>query len=318
MKLVHVAVAVLFDQQSRIVIARRPEHVHQGGLLEFPGGKVEAGEELPEALVREMKEELGVDVTASPMRPLIRIEHQYVDKHVYLDVWVVQGYVGELHGREGQEVYLYDIDDLKPEDFPAANKAIIDALKLPARCLITGPFHGPEEVQRKLRYAADRGVTMAVLRAPELSQQDYRHWAESIINQWHREFPILLVHGASGLALINNTSLPVDGCHLNSAQLKSLERRPLPPEYWLGASCHNLHELDKAAQLGCRYGFISPVNATQSHTGVQGIGWEAFAELTRRASFPVFGLGGLKDEDIQQAQWSGGQGVAAISAWWQC
>ncbi len=317
MKQVHVAVAVLFDDFSSVVIARRPEHVHQGGLLEFPGGKVEPGETVPQALARELQEELGVDVSASAKRPLIRIDHQYTDKHVCLDVWIVEGFKGELHGREGQMIYHYSVADLNPEEFPAANVPIIDALKLPVKCLVTGLYQNAQDLNQKLHNAADLGIEMIVLRAPEQSIEAYRSWVELVVAQWRKTFSLILVHGRAGLVLLESTDLPLDGCHLTSDLLASLDSRPLAPHLWLGASCHNLRELELAEGLGCQYGFISPVKETSTHSGMAGIGWEVFAALAEKATFPVFALGGLEASDIRQAQMAGGQGVAAITAWWR-
>src|SRR6185295_609880 len=97
---VHVAVGVVSDGGGRILVARRPDHVHQGGLWEFPGGKVEAGETVQQALRREVLEELAIEVVQC--RELIAVQHDYSDKAVLLDVWWVDNFRGEPHGREGQ------------------------------------------------------------------------------------------------------------------------------------------------------------------------------------------------------------------------
>jgi 8-oxo-dGTP diphosphatase len=99
-KRVHVAAAVIRDGSGQILIARRADSQHQGGLWEFPGGKVEADESVETALARELHEELGIVVGAA--RPLIKIRHDYPDKQVLLDVWEVSAFTGEPHGAEGQ------------------------------------------------------------------------------------------------------------------------------------------------------------------------------------------------------------------------
>jgi 8-oxo-dGTP diphosphatase len=88
--LLEVAAAAVFDSQGRVLIARRPENVHQGGLWEFPGGKVEPGEAVEQALARELWEELGIRPTR--YRRLIRIPHHYPDRSVLLDVWRVEAF----------------------------------------------------------------------------------------------------------------------------------------------------------------------------------------------------------------------------------
>ena len=132
----HVAVAVILcDEkdavnqiQKSVLVARRPKHLHQGGLLEFPGGKIEPDESVEQALCRELYEELGVDVLQSHKMPLVRIEHRYPDRQVFLDVWTINGYRGKAVGQEGQEIFKIPLVELDPRDFPAANFEIIDHL----------------------------------------------------------------------------------------------------------------------------------------------------------------------------------------------
>lgn len=123
---VHVAVGVVIDAHDRILVARRPQHLHQGGLWEFPGGKVEAGEPVIDALRRELREELAIDVIDA--EPLIEVEHDYGDKAVLLDVWRVTAFRGEPDGREGQPWRWIARGELENLPFPAANIAIIEAL----------------------------------------------------------------------------------------------------------------------------------------------------------------------------------------------
>ena len=130
---IHVAVGVIFDNQQadHILIAKRPQHLHQGGLWEFPGGKVAAGETVDQALKRELFEELGITVTQS--QPLMQVEHNYSDKQVFLDIWTVIQYSGEARGLEGQECRWVAMQQLlcaeSKYQFPEANKAILEKLK---------------------------------------------------------------------------------------------------------------------------------------------------------------------------------------------
>jgi len=92
MKTIHVVAGVIRNSSQQILLALRPQHLHQGGLWEFPGGKVERGEAVEHALQRELFEELDICVTQA--RPLIRIHHQYPDKNILLDVWQVESWQG--------------------------------------------------------------------------------------------------------------------------------------------------------------------------------------------------------------------------------
>jgi 8-oxo-dGTP diphosphatase len=124
---IEVAVGVLLSEDSKVLTSWRQAHQHQGGLWEFPGGKREPEETLFEALKREIHEEIGVEVVEA--EPFVRIDHDYGDKQVSLDVWMVSQFNGEPSGREGQDLRWQAVSDLQPEQFPAANVAIITALQ---------------------------------------------------------------------------------------------------------------------------------------------------------------------------------------------
>ncbi len=125
----HVAVGVIFNkQQDKVLVARRPANVHQGGLWEFPGGKCQAGEDVITALKRELFEELNLVV--DNCRSLMCINHDYPEQSVTLDVWSVFDWHGEISGKEGQLIEWVAVSSLSQRHFPEANKAIIDALQL--------------------------------------------------------------------------------------------------------------------------------------------------------------------------------------------
>jgi 8-oxo-dGTP diphosphatase len=121
-----VAVGVLTDAAGRILLARRPAELHQGGLWEFPGGKVEPGETVAQALGRELKEELGISVEASS--PLLEVRHDYGDRQVFLDVHRVTSWRGEPRGVEGQPLAWTLPSSLSDFDFPKGNVAIVEKL----------------------------------------------------------------------------------------------------------------------------------------------------------------------------------------------
>jgi len=123
----HVAVAVILDPRRRILLTRRHADSHQGGLWEFPGGKVEAGESLADALARELAEEL--DIRPGRTTPLLEVRHDYGDKAVLLDVHVVWEFSGEPQPLEGQPMAWVGVQDLAGYDFPAANVPIVDAVQ---------------------------------------------------------------------------------------------------------------------------------------------------------------------------------------------
>jgi 8-oxo-dGTP diphosphatase len=123
---VHVAVGVVLDKSNRVLITRRASGSHQGGLWEFPGGKVEPGEDLYLALARELREELGIDIGRTS--PLLEVRHDYGDKLVLLDVHVVWDFDGEALGLEDQPMAWVVASELDNYRFPAANVPIIGAI----------------------------------------------------------------------------------------------------------------------------------------------------------------------------------------------
>lgn len=124
---IHVVAGLIMNDAGEVLLALRPKHKHKGGLWEFPGGKVEAGESERDALARELLEEIAL-VVEQAERFLV-VDHDYGDKQVRLDVWRVTRFSGTLHGREGQEIAWVAIDDLAEYRFPEANAAIVTALR---------------------------------------------------------------------------------------------------------------------------------------------------------------------------------------------
>jgi 8-oxo-dGTP diphosphatase len=123
---VHVAVGVVCDEADRVLITKRHPGSHQGGLWEFPGGKLEPGEEVLTALRRELLEELGIHLDGA--QSLLEVEFDYPDKQVLLDVWRVQDFSGTAVGREGQPLKWVPVAKLGDYEFPAANRPIVEAL----------------------------------------------------------------------------------------------------------------------------------------------------------------------------------------------
>ena len=310
---VHVAVAVII-RDGRVLIARRPEHAHQGGLLEFPGGKVEPGETVQQALVREIAEETGLQVPVGSLQPVIGIRHDYGDKCVFLDVWETSGAEGEPVGCEGQPIDWRFPEELADDDFPAANRPIIRALRLPHRLAITGAVVDPIDGISKLNIALDRKhPRLVMLRAPNLDSEAYLAYAREASDLCAGAGAQIMVHGAPELL----QAVPgAAGVHLPWREAQAITRRPVAARVWLGVSCHNQQQLRHAEQLGADYVVLGAVQPTPSHPGRPALGWDAFAELVSQARVPVYALGGLGPEHQQKARALGAQGIAGIRFWW--
>lgn len=307
---VHVAVGVIVNSDGNILIAKRADSSHQGGLWEFPGGKVEPGETLFEALKRELYEELAIDITAT--EPLIKIRHDYGDKQVLLDVHKVEAFNGQPIGAEGQPVQWVAPDNLHYYEFPAANRPIISAIRLPRKLLITGDFASPEDCIARVKSALERGIRLVQLRLAD--KIDMPPLAQSLA---------LLCAGYNARLQLNcspdffsTAALPNVGLHLNARELMRSRLRPVATDVLLGASCHNSQELAKAQSIGVDYLLLSPVKHTSSHPTQQPLGWESFSELIQTIAVPVYALGGMAEADLPEAVARGAQGIAAISEWW--
>lgn len=307
---VHVAVGVVFNDEGLVLIARRPPHVHLGGLWEFPGGKREADESIDDALVRELVEEIGI--WPRLYRPLIKLHHHYPERHVLLDVWRVDAFTGTPHGRENQPIAWVPAEHLAQYEFPAGNLPIITAARLPDRYAILDVQRNtsPEETRQRLERLAIQGVTLAQLRASALDEAAYARLAHWALMRAKDVGIQLLLNGAPEWA----RDLGAAGVHLSSRRLAALNERPLPTDLWVAASCHSAAELTRAAAVGCDFAVLGPVRPTASHPNTPALGWNRFADLTETAVLPVYALGGVGPADLATAHAHGGQGVAGIRA----
>lgn len=126
-KQIHVAAGVILNSAREVLLALRPLHKHKGGLWEFPGGKVESGETVQEALARELFEEVNLTVLESSQ--LVVVDYDYGDKLVKLEAWLVTRHSGIPQGSEGQVITWARIDNLHSYAFPEANTPIVKALQ---------------------------------------------------------------------------------------------------------------------------------------------------------------------------------------------
>jgi 8-oxo-dGTP diphosphatase len=127
-KLVLVAAAALVDADHRVLIAKRPEGKAMAGLWEFPGGKVETGERPEEALLRELREELGVETQSACLAPLTFASHAYDDFHLLMPLYVIRRWQGTPSAREGQELAWVRPNRLRDFPMPEADGPLIAPL----------------------------------------------------------------------------------------------------------------------------------------------------------------------------------------------
>lgn len=305
----HVAVGVIQDARGRVLLAERPSGKPMAGYWEFPGGKIEAHENPQAALVRELHEELGIDI--GPALPWITREYRYPHTTARLHMFRVAQWQGEPHGREGQALSWEDPHAVAIEPLLPANHAILAALRLPSVYAIThAAKYGLAGFMERLQHALEDGVRLIQVRERDMSAQQLATFAGEVVQLAHRYGAQVLVNGDVALAL----HCGADGVHLQAGQLMHSVQPPAT-SMW-AASCHNRDELQQAAALGADFAVLSPVLPTASHPGAPVLGWERFAELCRDMPMPVFALGGMRRDLQDIAMQHNAHGIALLSGIW--
>lgn len=310
--LIEVVAAAITDPRGRLLLTRRTAGRDLAGLWEFPGGKVEPGETPEAALVRELHEELGIEVEPGPA--LIRVPQAYPTKRLALDVRRVASWRGTARGREGQALAWVPPDKLLRYPMPPADRPVVAALLDPPHYLVTpepGVAGGDAAWLEALERAIAGGIHRVQLRlhgvAPD-RRQTLQTAAAALCQQLGAS---VLVNGDAETAAALGT-----GLHLRAAQLHTLHARPVAADVPLAASCHDARDLQQAERIGCDFVVLGPVQPTASHPGAEPLGWERFARLREQVSLPIYAIGGLAAGDVSVARQHGAQGIAAIRALW--
>lgn len=308
---VHVAVAIVVNSKGEILIARRPEGVHLEGLWEFPGGKLEQGETVFAAIQRELVEETGIQIESG--RQLIKIIHEYPEKIVKLDTWLIKEWAGLPEGLEGQEIRWVGLNGLQDFEFPEADQPIISALNLPPVYQISPePGHDLEAFLGKVETCLEKGTKLFQLWAKKLSPSSLEQLSQSIKQLCEKHQARWLINGD----LDDVERFNADGVHLSSERLLSLRANPFNGDFLVGASCHNLEELEHADRIDVDFVVLSPVSETLSHPTIKPLGLKKFEQMIERINVPVYALGGMSHADLESVWEHGGQGVAMIRSGW--
>ncbi len=304
-----VAAAVILRPDGSFLLGQRAPDTFYPGYWEFPGGKVEAGETPHEALVRELHEELEIEVLEAT--PWILREHVYEHAHVRLHFFRVIAWRGEIKDHVHSALSWQRADALDVAPMLPANAPVLAALRLPGFYAITHAGEiGVAEQLAQLERAVGAGLRLVQLREPQLAPDRRAQFMRDAVSICRAAGAHVLVNGDADLA----RAVSADGIHLPAAQLMALEQRP---DFALvAASCHARDELERAARLGLDFAVLGPVLPTASHPGQPGLGWTAFARLAHELPLPVYALGGLSLGDMKTAQAAGAHGIAAIRAAW--
>ena len=317
--LVEVAAAVLQRPDGTFLLAQRPPDKIWAGYWEFPGGKIEPGETPRHALVRELREDLGITVKTA--YPWVTRVFTYPHATVRLNFFRVTQWSGELHPHEGQEFawqspaprYLRVNGDNPVTVSPMlpANTPILRALELPPLYAISNVAElGVEEFMHRLEGALHNGLQLIQVREKNLLRAEMRTLSLRVIELAHAHGAQVLINSDIELA----REVGADGVHLNSVQLATCSTRPDVP--WCAASCHNKEELQRAGELGLDFAVLSSVLPTQSHPGTAHLGWETFGKIAAGSAIPVYALGGLCRDDMKTAWQHGAHGIALLRQAW--
>lgn len=307
---IHVMAAVISDARGRILLARRTEGRDLAGRWEFPGGKQEPGESPEDALVRELREELGIEARVG--EHIISVPQQYPDKRLCLEVRQLTGWSGTPRGHEGQALAWVAPDKLMRYDMPPADRPVVAALRQPDRYLVTPE---PGDLPRwwaALDRALSQGIHRVQIRARSLSGEPWQALARQAATRCREAGAEMLLNGDIALA----RELQV-GVQLRATQLAELTERPLPAGLPVAASCHTAADVRQAEALGCDFAVVGSVYPTLSHPGGEPLGWPGFASLREGVSLPIYAIGGLTPADLPQARRHGAQGIAAIRGFWE-
>lgn len=315
-KIVEVAAAVLVRATvagDEFLLAQRPADKIWAGYWEFPGGKVELGETAHAALVRELREELGIAVQTS--YPWLTREFTYPHATVRLNFFRVTDWQGELHPHEGQQFAWQPLAAFAAEALVSpllpANAPVLRALSLPSLYAISNASElGTDEFLRRLVRALGQGLRLLQLREKEMPPAELRSLAIRTLELANSYGAKVLLNCDVALA----QELGADGVQLTGTQLAQMGERP--EVAWCAASCHTAEELRRAEALGCDFALLSPVLPTLSHPGVAHLGWPRFADLAASCSMPIYALGGLTLKDREAAWQHGAHGVALLRQAW--
>jgi 8-oxo-dGTP diphosphatase len=308
-KIVEVAAAVLQKSDGTFLLAQRPPDKIWAGYWEFPGGKIESGETPYHALLRELREELGIEVQIA--YPWVTRVFAYPHATVRLSFFRVTAWSGELHPHEGQQFSWQRVSDVRVSPVLPANRPVLRSLSLPTLYAISNVQElGETEFMHRLDAALKNGLRLVQLREKNYSREALHELAMKML-------PLIRSHDAR---LIINADIELakeigaDGVQLTGTRLDGLSERP--DVEWCAASCHSAAELRRAEELGCDFALLSPVQATQSHPGATHLGWENFAAIAAGASIPVYALGGLTQADMQTAWSHGAHGISLLRQAW--
>jgi len=306
---INVAVGILIDSNKKILLAQRPKSRSWSGWWEFPGGKLEKNESTREALSRELKEEVGIDVVNC--EKWVTRNYSYEEHNVTLYFFKITKWNGKLTPKEGQKLLWINPSEVNKDTILPPNIFILNALSLPTQYGITNISETPKEIfLNQLLNQLEQGLKMIQIREKNLPLEELKKTTLEIIRIC-KSFSAKVILNSS-IELANDVN--ANGVHLNSIELRKFNKKP--KNMIVSASCHSEDDVQIAQDKGIDFVVLSPVNKTNSHPKIVPLGWSKFLSITSKFDIPIYALGGMKKSDIDNALDSGAIGIASQRDIW--
>ena len=305
MAITEVAAAVIERPDGTFLLAQRPEGKPYPGYWEFPGGKIEEGEDARAALARELQEEL--DITVRESSPWITRVYAYTHATVRLHFFRVTAWDGEPKPLEDQAIAWQHVDAPDVSPMLPANGPVLASLALPAVMIVSNAAAvGIDEWIRRLTERVVEEKLLVQIREKGMERLRVQHLLSRALARAQPFTSRVVVNSDCGI-------FPqAEGVHLTAAALRAAGARPEAP--LVGASCHDASELEQAARIGVDYVVVGTLKQTASHEHATALGWDRFEALIRGLPMPVYAIGGLRRADLVQARRRGAHGIAVMSA----
>ena len=306
---IEASVGIIFNESFQLLMAERPQSKTWSGWWEFPGGKIEKGETPLEALKRELKEEIGISVINAE-KWIVR-KYAYEDYEVTLHFYKVTQWSGNIEAKEEQKISWVLPDNNVVSPILPANDLIFKAISLPDIYAITNAYEYSGNFLNKVEQQLNNGLGLIQIREKAISKNAFIELTKEIIQMAGNFDAKVMINSDINLAY----KLNADGVHLNSSLLHSLSE--IPKDLIVSASCHSARDIEKAMTMDVSFVVLSPVQKTQSHPNTTPIGWDSFSKITQNYSIPIYALGGMKQNDIENAFSAGAIGIASQRAIWE-
>lgn len=305
---IDVVAGIIVDPDNRVLIAKRPDHLDQGGLWEFPGGKREAGESSTQALTRELYEELDIVVERSV--PAIAQIHEYPNKIVNLEFFEILKWRGAARGKEGQAVRWVPKKQLTQFAFPPANVPVLNALRLPRAVLcLSAPITYNDQL-KKLECCLQMGFSTVVFSARALLPTEQHHQCEQIYNLCEKYGGQLILDCPLEMLV----DFPRAGLYLKTQMNERPKQRPVSNERMLVCECHSFDELTQAKMLQADAAFFPLDGMTDAQSSQNKT---IYQEFFKQLNFPLMALSEFNSHALYKALNIGCYGIAICTNDWE-